>query len=273
MYKELEFFIFRFAFIRRVLNRILYQFISKIGLPDEDTFLNYGFVYSDNNNERVKLEECDEQNRLFLQLYHRTCSSVDLTDLNVLEVGSGRGGGASFVKRYLNPRHMTGIDFSNNALDFCKKNITVDDLCFVYGDAESQPFDDQTFDAVINIESSHCYGSMSRFLQEVHRILRPNGYLLWADHRPPEKLQAFYNEIKQSGLTIIFNENITKNVVAAMIAQSRRNKTIIDKTIPKGLRWLFYHFSGLEGTFVHSEFVSGKREYLRMVLQKENDTR
>jgi ubiquinone/menaquinone biosynthesis C-methylase UbiE len=45
------------------------------------------------------------------------------------------------------------------------------------------PFPDASFDAVINVESSHCYPSMGRFLSEVHRVLRPRGSLLFADLR------------------------------------------------------------------------------------------
>lgn len=272
MYKELEYFIFRFPRLRRVLNKRLYQFISSIGFSKEATLMNYGYAYNDDAIEKVQLEERDEKNRLFLQLYSRTCGSVDLAGLNVLEVGSGRGGGASFVKRYLKPLHMTGIDFSKNAVAFCNETNQVDGLSFVCGDAENQPFDDESFDAVINVESSHCYGSIKRFLEEVYRILRPNGYLLLADHRPPEKLETFYDDIRLSGLTLSFKESITNNVINSMSAQSQRTKTLIDNTIPKGLRWLFYHFSGLEGTHVFSEFATGEREYFRMIIRKENKT-
>jgi ubiquinone/menaquinone biosynthesis C-methylase UbiE len=45
----------------------------------------------------------------------------------------------------------------------------------VHGDAENLPFPQVSFDAVINVESAHCYGSIERFLAEVHRVLRPGG--------------------------------------------------------------------------------------------------
>ena len=35
------------------------------------------------------------------------------------------------------------------------------------GDSENLPFEDNTFDAVLNIESSHCYASMDKFIKEV----------------------------------------------------------------------------------------------------------
>lgn len=38
----------------------------------------------------------------------------------VLEVGSGRGGGSSFMKRYLEPSRVVGADFSESQVKFCK---------------------------------------------------------------------------------------------------------------------------------------------------------
>ena len=48
-------------------------------------------------------------------------------------------------------------------------------LDFVHGDAESLPFSDGSFDAVINVEASHAYPRLTRFLEEVVRVLRPGG--------------------------------------------------------------------------------------------------
>ena len=52
------------------------------------------------------------------------------------------------------------------------------------GLATDIPLQNDTVDLILNVESSHCYGDQPRFLQECFRILRPGGYLLWADLRP-----------------------------------------------------------------------------------------
>ncbi|QDU31359.1 Phthiotriol/phenolphthiotriol dimycocerosates methyltransferase [Anatilimnocola aggregata] len=54
-------------------------------------------------------------------------------------------------------------------------------LSFVVGDAENLPFEDDTFDAVVNVESSHCYRSDPAFLAQVRRVLRTGGHVLFAD--------------------------------------------------------------------------------------------
>ena len=51
------------------------------------------------------------------------------------------------------------------------------------GNAEKLPFADQSFDAVINVEASHCYPRFPQFLDEVARVLRPGGHFLYTDVR------------------------------------------------------------------------------------------
>ena len=41
-------------------------------------------------------------------------SIKSLNGLNVLEVGSGRGGGLNYISRYLNPSSCIGVDYSEN---------------------------------------------------------------------------------------------------------------------------------------------------------------
>jgi len=83
----------------------------------------------------------------------------------------------------LHPASYTGLDLNPAGIAFCRKRHNVPGLDFVQGDAENLPFPDQSFDAVINIESSHCYPRFPRFLAEVARVLRPGGHFLYADLR------------------------------------------------------------------------------------------
>src|SRR5262245_50784956 len=151
---------------KRFLWRRWYQYLAGYQLRDW-RFMNYGFSPSNGDRTALSLRPEDEPNRSSIQLYHQVASAVPLEGLDLLEVGCGRGGGASYVKRYLGPRQLTGVDFSAKAVRFCRGNYHLDGLSFVQGDAESLPLAAESFDAVLNVESSHCYGSMSAFLREV----------------------------------------------------------------------------------------------------------
>jgi ubiquinone/menaquinone biosynthesis C-methylase UbiE len=54
---------------------------------------------------------------------------------------------------------------------------------YTVGSALQIPEQDGVFRIVTNVESSHCYGDMLRFLREVVRVLEPAGLLLFADTR------------------------------------------------------------------------------------------
>lgn len=102
----------------------VYEFLASRYPSEEWTFMNYGFANLDGSQPELKNEE-DEKNRYFIQLYHHVVSFISLKGKKVLEVGSGRGGGSEYIKRYCEPREMIGLDFSKKAVDFCKKNYAV----------------------------------------------------------------------------------------------------------------------------------------------------
>ena len=81
-------------------------------------------------------------------------------------------------------------------------------LAFVCGDAQSMPFP-ASFDAVVNIESSHCYESMDAFLAEVCRVLRPGGQFFFADLRSVDGVETLREQFDACGLTLEKETDIT----------------------------------------------------------------
>src|SRR5438105_963866 len=162
------------AELKRLLGRMWYQLVSVLDKEELLIYMNFGYVDLDPHAQEIELRDEDEKSRYCIQFYHHVAGSIDLRGLDVLEVGCGRGGGASYIMRYLKPKSMMGVDISEKAVAFCKRFHAVEGLSFRFGDAEVLPFEDNTFDAIVNIESSQCYGSMDRFLNEVYRVLRPN---------------------------------------------------------------------------------------------------
>jgi len=168
------------------LIRAAYSILSVALKSDDSPFLNYGYAPLDSNATSIKLDPQDETDRNSIQLYHRVAAARDLRGKQVLEIGCGRGGGASFIARYLEPDSMTGLDLSARAVRYCRRRHPIKGLTFLQGNAEALPVSPNTFDAVINVESSHCYPSFERFIAEVARVLRPNGHFLFADIRARE---------------------------------------------------------------------------------------
>jgi ubiquinone/menaquinone biosynthesis C-methylase UbiE len=266
MFKTAQVVMDRAPGLRRTMNRVFYDYLAKLDAKQGEIILmNYGYASDDSP---IPLEAADEEHRLCLQLYHRVAGAVELHGKDVLEVGSGRGGGASYVKRALGPRVMTGVDYSGEAVAFCQTHHVVDGLHYVHGDAEQLPFDDASFDAVINVESSHCYGSMAKFVGQVYRVLRPGGMFSWADLRKQHELDGVRADIQAAGFEIVRDESIRDNVLASMAQQSERYQALIRRKVPRIAHPLFSHFAGVEGTAVHGWLKSGEFAYQHMVMRK-----
>ena len=132
-----------------------YQRLGKRAQDSGWTFMNYG--YKNNRDKRLELDSKDEKDRMFIQLYNYVVSQISIESLKILEIGSGRGGGASFVAKYYKPLSIIGLDYSASAVALSNRlHKNVNNLSFIRGDAENLPFEDESFDVVINVESSHC---------------------------------------------------------------------------------------------------------------------
>ncbi|MGA9678770.1 MAG: class I SAM-dependent methyltransferase [Mycobacterium sp.] len=197
-----------------IFNKYWYRLHSRYLSNEDKVFLNWG--YEEDPPMALPLAESDEPNRYSIQLYHRVAAQVDLTGKRVLEVSCGHGGGASYVMRTLGPASYTGLDLNPVGLDFCRRKHQLPGLDFVEGNAEKLPFPDQSFDAVINIEASHCYPRFPRFLDEVARVLRPGGHFLYTDARRRQEIPEWEEELGDAPMRLIservVNEQVARGV-------------------------------------------------------------
>lgn len=146
----------------------------------------------------------------FYQAVHkRMLIYVDIpADSHILDLGCGTG---KLLKRLgkLYPQ-LTGIglDLSPKMIAQAKaKNIhgdrtaLLDDrLNFTIGNAEDQPFSDNTFDAVFNTISFLHYPNPKKVLAEVQRVLKPGGKFYLADYGKGELLPWSSFPISPGGL-------------------------------------------------------------------------
>lgn len=258
--------------LQHALIRSWYSFVSRLSKRIEDvTFLNYGYAPLDDGGAATVVEPNSIDERFGSALYQNVAGSRDLRGKDVLEVGCGRGGGSSYVARQLGPRSVVGVDFAASAVAFCRRRHRADNLSFKEGDAEDLPFGSESFDAVINVESSHCYPSVERFLSEVSRVLKPGGAFLFADLRNKADVPKLRNQLAQV-FTIEEEESITRNVHRALELHSEHREALIRERVPAALRKSFRNFAAVRGTVVFEALASGEVEYVRFVLRKPLST-
>lgn len=256
----------RTAFQKWTLKQV-YEQVSKSS-GDSNSFLNYGFAALEEPYTTLDLPEDQVDDRTGMQLYNHIASAVELKGLEALEVGCGRGGGTSFVFDRLGLRRMVGVDLAERAVADASRIYGRPGLTYEVGDAENLRFNNESFDAVLNVESSHCYPNMDRFLAEVFRVLRPGGHLLIADLRPAEDVGEFRSFLVDSGLEIVVEEDITANVVKALEIDSDRRVAMIESTAPKASWAQMKDFAGVAGTPGFGRFADREVLYTRFVARR-----
>ncbi|RKX76969.1 MAG: class I SAM-dependent methyltransferase [Spirochaetes bacterium] len=254
--------------IRKPLWKAWHKYLAKKDKHALTIFMNYGYAGLNGEGKTVDLADGDEPNRFSIQLYHHVASGTELKGRDVLEVGCGRGGGASYIMGYFAPNLYVGLDQSKSGTAFCNRYFKMSGLSFVRGYAENLPFKEGSFDCVINIESSRCYGDMNAFLSGVWKVLRPGGNFLLADLRTGEGKEELKAQLQAAGFKTLKEEKITQNVIRSLELDDARRKKLIEENVPGYLKNSFWEWAGVRGSDRYYSFINGDMDYWNFILQK-----
>lgn len=172
-------------------------------LKDSDVyFMNHGYSPYD-----TKIKEKDLKFKNQATLYLSLFNNVETENKSILEVGCGRGGGINLLNDYFNFSKVDACDINKDNIECCIKNHSKN-IDFKICSAEKLNYPDNSFDILINVESSHCYKNFEMFFNEVNRVLKPGGLFLYTDCG-----MTIHNFAKYSKLfDVIQKIDITKNV-------------------------------------------------------------
>jgi ubiquinone/menaquinone biosynthesis C-methylase UbiE len=108
---------------------------------------------------------------------------IDLLDIQpndkVLEVGFGPGVGIQLLARLASAGHITGVDHSEEMVEQATaRNVTAIEAGLVdlrQGSVESLPFEDNTFDKAVAINSMQVWPDAMVGLHEMRRVMKVDG--------------------------------------------------------------------------------------------------
>ena len=100
---------------------------------------------------------------------------------NLLDVGCGTGPMVELLAAEFPGKRFTGLDLTPRMIEVASAK-SIERARFVVGDAESLPFEDASFDAVICANSFHHYPNPQAFFDEAARVLQPGGKLVLRDY-------------------------------------------------------------------------------------------
>jgi ubiquinone/menaquinone biosynthesis C-methylase UbiE len=108
-------------------------------------------------------------------IYRTALELLDARHHTVLDVGCGTGLMSAKLARI--DRRVVAVDLSAAMIARARRRYghAVD---FIEADAEDLPFDDDAFDAVVNLISFHHYPDPQRAVAEFRRVLRRDGRLV-----------------------------------------------------------------------------------------------
>jgi ubiquinone/menaquinone biosynthesis C-methylase UbiE len=247
--------------------RIWHKLLIHFDKDSTVNFMNYGYAGL-NGDKPLELLAKDEINRYCIQLYDHVVQNIKLENKKVLEVGSGRGGGADYIARYYKPNEYTGVDISSGVIKFCNRTYKVPGLSFKEGRAEKIPAETASYDALVNVESARCYSDIRTFFKEVHRVLIADGFFLFADMIEKDEVLKIKEDLSACGFSIVSEKEITPNVAKGLELDTKRRENLIRKKVPGMLRRSFEKFAGTKGSTRYDSFNNGKFEYWSFILRK-----
>ncbi len=145
------------------------------------------------------------------------CIKEPLTkDMQVLEVATGTG----LVAREIADRvkSIEATDFSEEMIATAKRTKHASNIKFSCADMFDLPFEDNTFDTVIASNVLHIIPKPEKAMQEIRRVLKPEGLLiaptfLWKELTLFGKIQKFFMMLKKFPLKTEWNENTFKSFI------------------------------------------------------------
>ena len=108
----------------------------------------------------------------------------------ILDIATGTGDFAIMLSK-LKPKKIIGLDISKGMLDVGIKKIKEKNLEglieMVLADSEKIPFENDSFDAITVGFGVRNFENLDKGLQEIHRVLKPNGIFVVLETSQPEK--------------------------------------------------------------------------------------
>ena len=150
---------------------------------------------------------------------------------NVLEVAPGPGY-LSINLAELGNYKVFGLDISKTFVEIEQKNAEDAGVKaeFRHGDASNMPFENEKFDFIVCTAAFKNFTKPIRALNEMYRVLRPNGTALIIDLRRDASRDAINDEVENMGLNWI-NKFFTKLTFRFMLLRNSYTKSEIEKLV------------------------------------------
>tara|TARA_A100001011_G_C14064615_1_gene737607 strand:- start:88 stop:801 length:714 start_codon:yes stop_codon:yes gene_type:complete len=137
---------------------------------------------------------CDA-NKNLCDIVFDKCNIKD--NKNILDIGCGYGE-QDFYWYNKHKCNITAIDISKKQIDYAKEtafNNNIEGVTFKLGDATDLPFNNNSFDNIICLESAFHYKPRINFFKESYRVLKPDSKMILADILVKKRDYGFFTSL------------------------------------------------------------------------------
>ncbi|MBN1977531.1 MAG: class I SAM-dependent methyltransferase [Anaerolineae bacterium] len=149
--------------------------------------LTHGRIFDDEAFAERYAERHQNMVESFGHEYAEKLTSRGFDRGRIIDVGCGFGGMDIVLARQFADSEIVGIDLSDPLLRLANRSAQAaglgDRVRFEKADVHQIPYEDGSFDAVINTNMVHLVDNPVQMLDEIERILVPDGCLFIADVR------------------------------------------------------------------------------------------
>jgi len=162
----------------------------------------------------------------------------------VLDIASGEGYGAAMLA--VKADKVIGVDASIDAIQHARRRYKKENLEYLAGDCAEIPLPDASIDLTVSFETIEHHDQHERMMQEIKRVLRPNGVLIISS---PDK----FNFSDEPGTSNPYHvKELYQHEFKQLIGNYFRNSTYFGQRILYG--------SGLFAESLSSHFLSYRQE-------------
>ena len=128
----------------------------------------------------------------------------------ILEIGCGNGIGTRLIHEYFKPSELIATEYDESLVEITKEKVKDINVLVEQADATKFRFADNEFDAVVGLSVIHHIPNWEIALDELHRIIKPNGLLIIKE-LSIETFETFFGKISRKFVEHPYNDMFRKD--------------------------------------------------------------